>query len=195
MIRFDLKAFFLPCAPQGAPPRLHRHVGPERTESGNGGSQSSASLLPSKLSFNLSALPLRDSGCCGCVCSQVLHFQQASGNALKLKPPLRPVSLTDRCGWSGLLESCSRIVSNIIRGALFVPFPPHFPGRCVVLERGLCAAMYSDGMWAPALAASIWTSETLLSRCSSPAPKVLLPAGTRCSNSTQICVAMQALEQ
>lgn len=46
----------------------------------------------------------------------------------------------------------------------------------------LLCVLSSDGMWAPALTASIWTSGTLLPRCSSPKPKVLLPAGTRCSN-------------
>lgn len=80
VIGFDLKASFLPCAPQGAPPcTLRRHVGSERDGSGNSGSLRSASLLPSKLSFLPSALPLRDFGCCGFVCSEVLRLQWTAG--------------------------------------------------------------------------------------------------------------------
>lgn len=72
-----------------------------------------------------------------------------------------------------------------------VLWPMRYSGLAVLL-----CVLSSDGMWAPALTASIGTFGTLLPGCSSPKPKVLLPARTRCSNFfyNASCVAMQALE-
>lgn len=86
-----------------------------------------------------------------------------------------------------LRPTCSFVGDELLR----VLWPMCYSGLAVLL-----CVLFSDGMWAPALTASIWTSGTLLPRCSSPKPKVLLPAGTHCSNFfyNASCVAMQALE-
>lgn len=88
--------------------------------------------------FILFCLPLRDFDCRESVCSEVRHRDRRDlrsfPNALELTPPLCQVSLTDRWRWSELF----RIHPWCSFGAFFAVFP----GRCVVLERGLvrCSA-------------------------------------------------------
>lgn len=79
-----------------------------------------------------------------------------------------------------LVSDCNQLrpTCSFVGGKwLPVLWPMCYSGLAVLL-----CVLSSDGMWAPALTASIWTSGTLLPRCSSPKPKVLLPARTRCSN-------------
>lgn len=160
----------------------HRHVGSEKDGSANGGSRRPASVAPARPScpsVQSASLPLRDFDCCESVCSEVRHLQRTA--AIWGIHPERAGA--DAAAVPGVTRRSLEVVgafrirpprlcSSSIRGALLVPF-----WMCCSGLGASCLQMAR---------ARIWTSGTSLSRCSSPTPKVLLPAKTRCSNPTQI---------
>lgn len=204
---FDVTTQWLGLIPKAvsfrASPRVRRHAAPacwlregrKREE-----------RLPA---LSVSCHPSCPSFCLLCLCVTLLVVDPSAARCSIFSGPLGPGILTERAG------ADAAAVPGVTHRSLWMiwafktlppdcaQLPPWCSFEAVLLPvsglfwSGLCALLYvlsSDGMCVSALAASIWTSGTLLSRCSSPTPQVFLPAGTRCSNSTQICVARQAPE-
>lgn len=120
MIGFDLKGFFLPCAPQGAPPCCTGMLAQRGTQAGTAAPWAQRrSCRPSCPSFCLFHL-----------CVTLVVVNPSAARCCIFSGPLGSGVLTERAGaarwhpqisiWSELLESCRPIVSSSIRGALFV---------------------------------------------------------------------------
>lgn len=173
-----------PCAPHGAPPRLNTGMLAQRrtaAQTAAPGAQR-ASLLPVRAVLQ-SGLPLylcvtlivanRSAAKC-VIFSGPLRSGGSIPNALELTRPPCQVSPADRRRWSELLEpgrhDCVPAPSVVLCWC-------HF--GCVVQDLVRPVFRWHVPEFGP-------LGRHCPDNCSSPTPKVLLSAGTRCSNSAQI---------